>query len=77
MSTTEINPGEIWIHHNGFEYEVIGLANVANHNPDYPPCVVYKGLNGSLWTKTIENFLKKMTKRSLVEFKTSVLFHFC
>ena len=56
--------GQKWKHHNGIEYEVILLGNedaAPERRDEYPVCVSYKGANGKVWTKTLENFQSKMT----------------
>lgn len=53
--------GETWKHHNGAEYEVLLLTNQYSERPEYPVNVVYQGANGKTWSKTLANFLKKMT----------------
>lgn len=50
-----------WKHRNGCEYTVTTLANVTSTRPEYPPTVVYRGDNGLVWTKTLKDFLDKMT----------------
>lgn len=56
-------PKDIYIHHNGNEYEVIMLANKQSTRPEYPITVVYSGENGHIWAKTLDDFNKKMTKK--------------
>ena len=53
--------GDWWTHHNGNRYEVVLLSNEDSDNPDYPVTVSYRGENGKVWSKTLENFLAKMT----------------
>lgn len=49
-------------HHNGLVYEVLFITNEGSTNPDYPETVVYEGINGKKWSKTLDNFLQKMTR---------------
>jgi hypothetical protein len=56
------NIGEQWIHHNGRVYEVVLIANVDSVNEHYPITVIYKGQNGRIWSKQLDNFLSKMKK---------------
>ena len=51
-------------HENGNKYEVILVANQHSDREDYPITVVYSGENGKIWSKTLEDFLLKMTKES-------------
>lgn len=53
-----------YIHHNGNEYEVILVANQHSDREDYPTTVVYSGKDGKIWSKTLEDFLSKMTKET-------------
>lgn len=53
--------GDTWRHHKGNEYEVLLLSNQYSQQPEYPPTVVYQGANGKVWSKSLVNFLKKMT----------------
>lgn len=57
-----IEIGERWIHLNGHEYTVVLIANEHSFKAEYPITVVYKGDNGKIWCKTLENFLAKMVK---------------
>lgn len=56
-----VKEGTRWRHHNGCEYTVKCLANVTSTRPEYPVTVIYEGDNGLTWTKTLEDFLAKMT----------------
>lgn len=51
-----------WKHHNGLEYKVLLIANEGSTNPEYPQTVVYCGMNGKVWAKSLSNFLTKMEK---------------
>jgi hypothetical protein len=53
--------GETWKHSNGNEYVIDKLANQYSDRAEYPPTVVYQGANGKVWSKTLLNFLRKMT----------------
>jgi hypothetical protein len=52
--------GKTYQHNNGMTYEVLFIANENSTNEEYPETVVYQGLNGKVWTKTVENFKLKM-----------------
>lgn len=54
-------PTDRYRHENGCEYTVECLANEGSTRPEYPVTVVYRGDNGKVWTKTLDNFLAKMT----------------
>jgi hypothetical protein len=51
-----------WLHHTGRKYEVILIVNEATVNPDYLTTVVYKGKNGKIWCKSLDNFLTTMQR---------------
>ena len=57
---TTIKEGSMWEHHSGREYCVVGFANVAHLNAEYPIMVIYKGKNGNVWAKTLANFTRTM-----------------
>lgn len=65
----EFRVDSLWKHHNGREYVVLGVANIANFNPKYRPVVVYRSvqptqgalLPSRLWTKSPANFRLKMS----------------
>jgi hypothetical protein len=44
-----------WVHHNGLEYTVILIANTGHVSFKYPITVIYKGENGNVWAKSLEN----------------------
>lgn len=54
--------GYVYQHTNGNTYTVIAIANELSQRSDYPPSVVYKGTNGNIWVKPLENFMRKMTR---------------
>lgn len=54
-------PTDRYRHENGAEYTVECLANTDSTRPEYPATVVYRGDNGKVWAKTLDNFLAKMT----------------
>lgn len=56
-----IKPWSTWEHKNGNRYTVVFLANIHSNREEYPVTVVYKGDNGLIWTKPIENWYQKMT----------------
>lgn len=51
----------IWVHYNGLEYKVIGIANDGT-NPKYPITVVYKGVhNNKVWTRDLTDWYRSFT----------------
>lgn len=57
---TGITTGELWQHHSGRVYEVIGFANLYTEKPDkHPVHVLYLGQNGRLWTRPLTEFRQK------------------
>lgn len=60
-------PGSLWEHHSGRFYKVLFMANdVAPHKPDYPPTVVYEGVeNGKRWAGRLDDWYRRMTKVKL------------
>lgn len=69
---TAFPTGSTWRHQNGRVYEILGVANIANPNPEYPPVIVYRSavptkgalLPSRLWTKSPRSFRAKMTRVS-------------
>lgn len=57
-------PGDLFLHTNGQEYEVIILANEHTVEPArYPLTVVYKSvLNGRVWSKECNDFFRSMKR---------------
>jgi hypothetical protein len=53
--------GDTWKHHNGIEYEVVLVTNQYSDRPEYQTTVSFVGANGKAWSKTLGNFLRKMT----------------
>lgn len=54
--------GQVWRHHSGQMYTVLGLANdVVEAKPDYPPTVVYTGENGKMWAGRLDDWHRRMT----------------
>ena len=52
-----------WKHENGNEYNVILIANEnAPACSEYPIVVIYRGDNGNVWAKNIDNFNSRMTR---------------
>lgn len=51
----------IYRNHDGNEYEVILITNRNSDSEKYPITVVYKGWNGEVWSKPMDDFLQKMT----------------
>ena len=54
-------PKEKWIHRNGNVYMVLHIANIGYRNKIYPVTVVYKGLNGWVWTRPLSDWHRSMT----------------
>ncbi len=53
--------GYEYMHINGSgPYTVTVLANQHSNNPKYEFTVIYQGLNGKVWAKTLDNFMYKM-----------------
>jgi cellulase/cellobiase CelA1 len=57
-----ISVGSKWEHENGIPYEVIMIANTYSKNTSYPITIIYKGENGKIWAKDLNNFLTRMTE---------------
>jgi hypothetical protein len=55
--------GSKWTHHNGLEYTVILIANTGHANPKYPVTIIYKGENGNIWAKPVNNFYENLTPK--------------
>jgi hypothetical protein len=54
----------VWQHSTGRYYKILLLTNTEadpGRELDHPVNVVYIGINGKIWSKTLENFLNKMT----------------
>ena len=54
--------GETYRHNNGSLYRVDLVANVDSDRPGYPVTVCYRGEDGRAWSKTLGEFLAKMTR---------------
>ncbi|AAX84908.1 hypothetical protein [Xanthomonas phage Xp15] len=54
-------PGTMWRHYNGKQYEVLAIANIASENPRYPVTVIYVGDNGNIWTRDASDWHRSMT----------------
>lgn len=51
--------GSLWQHYNGVIYEVIYLANIDTTDSEkYPETVVYKGVNGKIWTRPLKDWYR-------------------
>jgi hypothetical protein len=50
-----------WKHLNGIEYEVIAIAN-ENDTIKYPTTVVYKGINGKIWSRLLTEWYRSFSK---------------
>ena len=57
----EIEVGSRWKHYNGIEYEVILITNLEN-SEKYPTTVVYKGLNGKIWSRFLSGWERSFKK---------------
>lgn len=58
--------GSWWRHRNGQRYIVVGIANKYTEHPDkYPVTVVYRGVNGKLWSRPASDWSRSMTEESL------------
>lgn len=57
--------GSRYKHNNGNEYTVLQIANAHAESEDYPITVVYQGINGKIWAKTLDNFNNKMKREAL------------
>lgn len=53
---------ELYRHHNGSLYRVEMITNVDSDRPEYPVTVCYRGEDGLVWSKTLSEFLAKMTR---------------
>lgn len=61
MESRAISVGDVYTHHSGIDYTVIAIANAESTKAEYPPSVVYQGVNGLAWVKTWDSFLSTMT----------------
>ncbi|KKM75588.1 hypothetical protein LCGC14_1388720 [marine sediment metagenome] len=57
----ELTIGTRWRHHNGTYYTILFLANIAHKCSKYPASVVYVGVSGNIYVKTVENFMEAMS----------------
>ncbi|MCG7598818.1 hypothetical protein MHM84_03405 [Halomonas sp. McH1-25] len=55
---------ESYRHKNGALYRVESVSNMDSGRPEYPVTVTYRGEDGRLWSKTLGEFLRKMTRVS-------------
>ncbi len=61
------NPESVWRHYKGNMYEVIGIANgnCDRSNPtqsaEHPLLIIYRGTDGSIWTRPPERWFDKMS----------------
>lgn len=55
-----IKAGDVYEHHNGLKYTVLATANTESYKNHYPASVVYQGVNGYVWCKPLDNFIKTM-----------------
>jgi hypothetical protein len=51
-----------WKHRNGLVYEVILITNIESTNPKYEKQVVYKGENGNIWSRPLNDWHRSFTK---------------
>lgn len=55
-------PTSEWQHKNGNRYTVLCIANEFTDRPEqYPPTVVYQGLNGRIWSRPVSDWARSMT----------------
>ncbi|WP_063894566.1 hypothetical protein [Burkholderia ubonensis] len=55
-------PTSAWQHTNGNVYTVLCIANEFTERPEqYPPTVVYMGLNGRIWSRLASDWARSMT----------------
>lgn len=59
---------DVYEHHKGNLYLVVGYNNLESHHPDHPPMVEYVGVNGNKWSKPLSTWYAKMkpTNREFV-----------
>lgn len=54
--------GSKWRHRNGASYTVIMLTNLYTESPEvYPITVVYRGDNGKVWSRPLNDWHRSMT----------------
>lgn len=52
----------VWKHRTGNLYRVTAITNLESVKDDFPVTVVYKGMDGSLWSKPAKDWHMKMTE---------------
>lgn len=50
-----------WRHKNGIKYKVIAIANELD-TENYPLTVIYKGKNGKIWSRPLNDWYRSFTK---------------
>lgn len=59
---TPVEENSLWKHTNGNIYRVLFLTNTAALFPEiYPITVVYKGMNGNVWSRPLSDWHRSMT----------------
>lgn len=60
-----VEKGQVWQHYNGVMYLVLILANTEGDNlmkrEKYPETVVYRGVNGKVWSRRLDDWHRSMT----------------
>lgn len=60
--------GSKWKHSNGCYYKVVFLTNEeTKQSKKYPVTVVYKGENGKLWSRPLNDWYRSMTTIDPIE----------
>lgn len=57
----DVAEGETWRHHNGNEYTVKYITNLAVQRAGHPPDVVYEGANGNVWSRPLADWHRSFT----------------
>lgn len=57
--------GSRWRHHNGEEYVVRGYANMDSTKEEYPPTVIYVGVNGKQWSRPLTEWSRSFRRAGL------------
>lgn len=59
----DVTVGSVWEHRNGNRYQVIQVANncFAHFSQHYPVTVVYKGMDGKVWSRPLSDWHQSMT----------------
>lgn len=51
-----------WQHHRGNRYILRYVANHANPSDKFPLTAVYEDINGNVWARPVDEFLKKFKR---------------